>query len=127
MGDGYGCDCWSISAVYHSHLPFSEHQGVQAATASRGASAAYLFNRFSGCCGQRIRAGGVKERRRAQFGVAPHLSTNFRVSRTPNRRTALPWKLLTAKSTVHNLKGAPNNQSSQHRADYSSSFPTWNI
>lgn len=37
VGDGYGSDCCSISAVYHFHL---------VPAASSGASAAYLFNRF---------------------------------------------------------------------------------
>lgn len=68
------------------------------------------------------KSGQAEWRSRAQFGVAPHLGTNFRVCRTPNRRTALPWQQLTAKSTVYNLIGAPNNQSSWHTADYSSLF-----
>lgn len=46
-------------------------------------------------------------RSRAQFGVAPHLDSNVRVSRVPNRRKALPWQQLTAKGTAHNLTGAP--------------------
>lgn len=73
------------------------------------------------------KSGQAQQRSRAQFGVAPHLCTNFRVSRTPNRRTASPWQQLTAKSTVYNLIGAPNNQSSRHTADYSSLFPTWEM
>lgn len=59
---------------------------------------------------------GQAEQKEAQSGVAPHLYTNFRVSRTPNRRTALPWQQLTAKSAVFNLIGAPDNPS-QHTAD----------
>lgn len=70
------------------------------------------------------KSGQAQWRSRARFGVAPHLCTNFRVSRTPDRRTALPWQQLTAKSTVYNLIGAPNNQSSRHTADYSCLFPT---
>lgn len=66
-------------------------------------------------------------RRRAQFGVAPHLCTNFRVSSTPNRRTASPRQRLTAKSTVYNLIGAPDNQSSRITDDCSSLSPTWHI
>lgn len=94
-----------ISAVYHSHLPCLECRSVWPATASRGASA-YLFNRFFGVVVD-SKSGQAQQRRGAQFGVAPHLGTNFRVSRTPNRRTALPWQQLTAKSTVYNLIGAP--------------------
>lgn len=51
--------------------------------------------------------GRLSRRSGAQSGVVPHLCTNFRVSRTPNRRTALPWQQLTAKSTVYFLIGAP--------------------
>lgn len=68
------------------------------------------------------KSGQAQPRSRAQFGVVPHLITNFRVSRTPNRRTALPWQRLTAKSTVYSLIGAPNNQSSWQTAGYSSLF-----
>lgn len=68
------------------------------------------------------KSGKAQPRSRAQFGVVPHLITNFRVSRTPNRRTALPWQRLTAKSTVYSLIGAPNNQSSWQTAGYSSLF-----
>lgn len=59
------------------------------------------------------KSGPSQRRSRAQFGVAPHLGTNFRDSRAPNGRKALPWQQLTAKSTINNLIGAPNNQSSQ--------------
>lgn len=51
--------------------------------------------------------GRLSLRSRTQFGVAPHLGTNFRVSRTPNRKAALPWKQLTAKSTVYSLMALP--------------------
>lgn len=66
-------------------------------------SGAYLLSCFLGILESKSEE--ALQRSKAQFGVAPHLCTNFRVSRTPNRSTALPWQRLTAKSTVYHLIG----------------------
>lgn len=89
------CLAWSAGASSRQLLPGE-------------ASGAYLFNRFWVAVDSK--SGQAQLRSRAQFGVVPHLGTNFRVSRTPNRRTTLPWQQLTAKSTVYSLIGAPATQ-----------------
>lgn len=82
-----------------------ERGDVSPATASRGAPGLIFSTGFRLVLDSK--SGNAQQRSRAQFGVAPHLCTNFRVSRMPNRRTASPWQQLTAKSTVYYLIGAP--------------------
>lgn len=96
---GCGSDYYCISSVHPFHLPCPAVQRCQTGVCFQGSlSFALLFGFF-----RRANQGRLCKRSQAQFGVAPHLCTNFRVSRTPNRSTALPWQRLTAKSTVYHL------------------------
>lgn len=124
--EGYGSDYYSVSAIYHFQLPCFGVLGCLASDCFQGSVRSLYFQQVFWVVLDSI-SGQTQQRSRAQFGLAPHLSTNFRVSRTPNRRTALPWQQLTAKSSVYHLIGAPNNQSPRHTADYGCVFLTWKI
>lgn len=90
--------------------------GAGGRLASRGASGGLSFQQvFMSPLDSKSRQ--PPPRSGAQFGVAPHLGTNFRVSRTPNRRTALPWQRLTAKKHCLQTERGPS-----HTANYSRLF-----
>lgn len=98
--EGYGCNYYWVSSVHRFHLTCPAVQRGLAGVCFQGSlSFALLFGLFRRANHKAL------QRSKAQFGVAPHLCTNFRVSRTPNRSTALPWQRLTAKSTVFHLIG----------------------
>lgn len=92
--EGYGCDYYWISPTNPA-----VQRGLTGVCFQGSLSFALLFGLFLGANHVAL------QRSKAQFGVAPHLCTNFRVSRMPNRSTALPWQRLTAKSTVFHLIG----------------------
>lgn len=92
--EGYGCDYYWMSPTHPA-----VQRGLTGVCFQGSLSFALLFGLFLGANHEAL------QRSKAQFGVAPHLCTNFRVSRMPNRSTASPWQRLTAKSTVFHLIG----------------------
>lgn len=100
MLKGYGSDYYCGSSVHPFHLPGPAVQRCQPGVFP----GELIFCAAFWVLSER-KSGAALQRSKAQFGVAPHLCTNFRVSRMPNRTTALPWQWLTAKSTVYHLTG----------------------